>query len=105
MSQRRKSGDAGKNGAEQSTRDAEVLRAKRELDAYFRGRRTEREARAALKILKNFVRDRERQQPRRRPPLPGVRGDHKATRIASIPIESQLDAEPLETPEPEKKTH
>ena len=44
-------------------RDQEVLRANRELAAYFKGRRTEREARAALKIIKAFVRDRERRDP------------------------------------------
>ena len=52
-------------------RDQEVLRAIRELAAYFRGRRTEREARAALKTLKAFVRERERLDPLKRPPLPG----------------------------------
>jgi hypothetical protein len=34
-----------------------------ELAAYFRGRRTEREAKAALKIIKALVRDRERSDP------------------------------------------
>src|SRR5436189_3420593 len=53
-------------------RDQEVLRANRELAAYFKGRRTEREARAALKIIKAFVRDRERRDVRNRPPLPGL---------------------------------
>ncbi len=52
-------------------RDQEVLRAMRDLAAYFRGGRTEREARAALKIIKAFVRDRERQPAKTRPPLPG----------------------------------
>jgi len=55
-------------------RDQEVLRANRELAAYFKGRRTEREARAALKIIKAFVRDRERRDARSRPPLPGFPG-------------------------------
>ena len=54
-------------------RDQEVLRANRELAAYFKGRRTEREARAALKIIKAFVRHRERQDARSRRPLPGTR--------------------------------
>ena len=54
-------------------RDQEVLRANRELAAYFRGNRTEREARAALKIIKAFVRDRERRDVGSRPPLPGTR--------------------------------
>jgi hypothetical protein len=54
-------------------RAQEVQRANRELAAYFKGRRTEREARAALKIIKAFVRERERRDARRRPPLPGRR--------------------------------
>ena len=58
--------------AEQAIRDQEVLRARRDLAAYFKGRRTEGEARAALKIIKAFVRDRERLEPERRWPLPGV---------------------------------
>jgi hypothetical protein len=49
-----------------------VLRATRELGAYFKGGRTEREARAALKIIKAFVRERERQDPKNRTPLPGI---------------------------------
>jgi hypothetical protein len=53
-------------------RDQEVLRANRELAAYFKGRRTEREARAALKIIKAFVRNRERQDAASRSPLPGA---------------------------------
>ena len=54
-------------------RAQEVQRANRELAAYFKGRRTEREARAALKIIKAFVRERERRDDRHRPPLPGFR--------------------------------
>jgi hypothetical protein len=71
MSQRQKPGGT-REGAEQEVRDQEVLRANRELAAYFKGRRTEREARAALKIIKTFVRDRERLDARNRPPLPGA---------------------------------
>jgi hypothetical protein len=56
--------------AEADRRDQEVLRANRELAAYFRGRRTEREARAALKIIKAFIRDRERTDAAERRPLP-----------------------------------
>jgi hypothetical protein len=56
----------------QELREQEVLRANRELAAYFRGRRTEREARAALKIVKAFIRDRERTDPAKRRPLPGA---------------------------------
>lgn len=60
------------SAAEREMRDQEVLRANRELAAYFKGLRTEREARAALKIIKAYVRSRERQDPRQRPPLPGA---------------------------------
>jgi hypothetical protein len=59
--------------AEREMRDQEVRRANRELAAYFKGLRTEREARAALKIIKAYVREREREDPRNRPPLPGGR--------------------------------
>jgi hypothetical protein len=58
--------------SEQTDRDQEVVRANRDLAAYFKGRRTEREARAALKIIKAFVRERERIDPKKRPALPGV---------------------------------
>ena len=73
MGQRRKQDVAKDSGADQEMRDQEVLRANRELAAYFKGRRTEREARAALKIIKAFVRDRERRDAKSRPPLPGVK--------------------------------
>ena len=63
---RRASDEAG----DQLGRDQEVLRATRELAAYFRGRRTEREARGAVKIIKAFIRDRERMSPAKRRPLP-----------------------------------
>ena len=56
----------------QELREQEVLRANRELAAYFKGRRTEREARAALKIVKAFIRDREHMDPAKRRPLPGT---------------------------------
>jgi hypothetical protein len=56
----------------QDLREQEVLRANRELAAYFKGRRTEREARAALKIVKAFIRDREHTDPAKRRPLPGA---------------------------------
>src|SRR5712692_7209130 len=71
MGQGRKTGVTRESAAEQEMRDQEVLRANRELAAYFKGRRTEREARAALKIIKAFVRDRERRDARSRP-LPGA---------------------------------
>jgi len=60
---------------QQVMREQEVLRANRELAAYFKGQRTEREARAALKIIKAFIRDRERMDAGSRRPLPGVRSD------------------------------
>jgi hypothetical protein len=59
-------------GADTDVRNQEVARANRELAAYFRGKRTEREARAALKIIKAFIRDRERIEPSKRRPLPGA---------------------------------
>jgi hypothetical protein len=58
-------------------RDQEVVRANRELAAYFKGGRTEREARAALKIIKAFIRERERGDPAHLRPLP------RATNTAS----------------------
>jgi hypothetical protein len=60
------------DASEQQMREQEVLRANRELAAYFKGRRTEREARAALKIIKAFIRDRERLDAGSRRPLPGA---------------------------------
>jgi hypothetical protein len=73
MRRSRKPATRDETAAEREVRDQEVIRANRELAAYFRGRRTEREARAALKIIKAFVRDRERRAPVSRPPLPGVK--------------------------------
>jgi hypothetical protein len=58
--------------AEVDIRNQEVLRANRELAAYFKGKRTEREARAALKIIKAFIRYREKLAPSKRRPLPGA---------------------------------
>ena len=72
MGQQKRSGGARLSLADQAARDQEVLRANRELAAYFKGRRTEREARAALKTLKAFVRERERLEAKNRPPLPLV---------------------------------
>jgi hypothetical protein len=54
MDQRHKSGVTRESAAERAMREAEVLRANGELAAYFKGRRTEREARAALKTIKAF---------------------------------------------------
>jgi hypothetical protein len=65
--------------ADDDIRNQEVLRANRELAAYFKGRRTEREARAALKIIKAFIRERERADPAQRRPLPiAAAGSHPA---------------------------
>lgn len=72
MGQRHKPGGARQSRADQAMRDQEVVRANRELAAYFKGRRTEREARAALKIIKAFIRDREGRDATNRPPLPGA---------------------------------
>jgi hypothetical protein len=74
MAERAKSRVVPGSVHEDAMRDQEVLRANRELAAYFRGRRTDREARAALKIIKAFVRERERRAPKDRRPLPGVKG-------------------------------
>src|SRR3977135_1521004 len=74
MVQRRNPRVPRERAAVQEVRDQEVVRANRELAAYFKGRRTEREARAALKIIKAFVRDRESRDAGTRPPLPGVPG-------------------------------
>jgi hypothetical protein len=67
------------DGADTDIRNQEVLRANRELAAYFKGKRTEREARAALKIIKAFIRDREKLDPSKRRPLPGAQVPRPAT--------------------------
>ena len=82
----RKRGEPIRDRGEDEARDQEVLRATRELTAYFRGRRTEREARAALKIIKAFIRDREQTPAPHRRPLPAVRPE---TRLNEpVPIRS-----------------
>ena len=73
----------GLNHAEQAMRDQEVLRANKELAAYFKGQRTEREARSALKIIKAFVRGREETDPKNRRPLPGLRAARTARTAAT----------------------
>jgi hypothetical protein len=70
MSRLRKRPASPNRAADDEIRNQEVLRAARELAAYFKGRRTEREARAALKIIKAFIRERERADPATRRPLP-----------------------------------
>src|SRR5438093_10785182 len=72
MAQRRKQDVTKDSSTDQEMRDQEVLRANRELAAKFKGRRTEREARAALKSIKAFIRDRERVDQANRRPLPGA---------------------------------
>jgi len=78
MASARKRSTPGTDSSEQDIRQQEVLRANRELAAYFKGRRTEREARAALKIIKAFIRDREELDPDVRRPLPGMAPAAKA---------------------------
>lgn len=78
MSQRRKASATHDEAAEQAMRDQEVLRANSELAKYFKGQRTEREARAALKIIKAFVRDRERRDGKTRRPLPDATAAKRA---------------------------
>jgi hypothetical protein len=73
----------GVTHAEQAMRDQEVLRANKELTAYFKGQRTEREARSALKIIKAFVRGREQTDPKNRPPLPGLHSAKTAKKAAA----------------------
>jgi hypothetical protein len=79
--------------ADTDVRNQEVLRANRELAAYFKGKRTEREARAALKIIKAFIRDREKIDPAKRRPLPGAEasrsaGSRKGRKGSAAPSES-----------------
>jgi hypothetical protein len=75
----RKGNVAHSDGPDTDIRNQEVLRANRELAAYFKGKRTEREARAALKIIKAFIRDREKLDPSKRRPLPGAQVLRPAT--------------------------
>ena len=77
-------------------RNQEVLRANKELAAYFKGKRTEREARAALKIIKAFIRDREKMDPSKRRPLPGMESQRpvaptKKTKKGSSTVETGPD--------------
>ena len=93
--------------AEDEIRDQEVLRANRELAAYFKGRRTEREARAALKIIKAFVRDRERADPATRRPLPIVGAAKESTVARRIlrSVPSHAPARPSTVPDAPRSTH
>src|SRR2546422_10408598 len=132
MGQRLKAGDTHESAAEREMRNQEVLRANKELSAYFKGRRTEREARAALKIIKAFVRDRERLDPRNRPALPSANTakmpkkptNQKATsdsgerhgrpprrkpherlsKSVGTSIEPQVNSQPPQSPESDERT-
>jgi hypothetical protein len=132
MGQRRKPGITRDSGAEQQMRDQEVLRANRELAAYFEGQRTEREARAALKIIKAFIRDREGRDARSRLPLPGAdvartakdvtkpkilsdaggryrrklhrKPQDKLSKSVTASIEPQANPEPPHSPESDERT-
>jgi hypothetical protein len=83
MGRRHDSVGTRESAAEVEMRNQEVLRANRELAAYFKGHRTEREARAALKIIKAFVRDREGRAAKSRSPLPGTDVAKTPTVVAS----------------------
>jgi hypothetical protein len=91
MGQRRNAVVTRDSAGEQDMRDQEVLRANKELAAYFRGERTEREARAALKIIKAFVRDRQRMDAKGRPPLPGAKATQTPNAIANRRAASDRD--------------
>jgi hypothetical protein len=87
------------NPADEDIRNQEVLRANRELAAYFKGRRTEREARAALKIIKAFIRDRERADPTHRRPLPIAAASHRASKVRILrPIAARAEDHLREPP-------
>lgn len=88
MGQRNKRSGSHERVVDHEMRGQELIRAKRELAAYFKGRRTEREARAALKVIKAFVRDRERLDPKNRPVIPGVRPAKVAKNAARLEAES-----------------
>jgi hypothetical protein len=94
----RRGGSSG-DRAEHELRTQEVIRANKELAAYFKGRRTEREARAALKIIKAFIRNRERTNPAERWPLPGS----ESPRTTAAPkARKQPSARPLSVVTPER---
>ena len=102
MAGSRKRGTGGDSAAEQEMREQEVLRANREVAAYFRGRRTEREARAALKIIKAFVRDREKLSPKDRRPLPGAGSSRTAKRTPTRKIDDHVERRRRRSPRPKK---
>jgi hypothetical protein len=102
MSPLRKRAAPHADAAEQEIREQEVLRANRELAAYFRGRRTEREARAALKIIKAFIRHRERMEPSSRRPLPGAKTGAATDRKRKMPAAVKKVRRPAGGPGPSK---
>jgi hypothetical protein len=89
MTRLRKRPTSPNRPADDEVRNQEVLRATRELAAYFKGRRTEREARAALKIIKAFIRERERSDPATRRPLPIASQANVARRPATTARRAQ----------------
>jgi|SRR5262245_8893525 len=99
-------GRAHKKIEDQELREHEVLRANRELAAYFKGQRTEREARAAVKIIKAFIKDRERTDPESRRPLPGMpsapaaTGDRKKAVAPTKKIRRRSVRRPMPVPVP-----
>ena len=103
MSQRGKAAVSRDSAAEQEMRDQEVLRANTELAAYFSGQRTEREARAALKVIKAFVRRRGRLDAKSRPPLPAVQAAKTPKAVANGKAAS--DRRPRRTPKPRRARH
>lgn len=94
-------GSGNRPAAEGLIHDQEVVRARKELAAYFKGLRTEREARSALKIIKAFVREREKTDASKRRPLPGMkpprlprrRVRRTASRAAHAPADSASSAD------------
>lgn len=97
MARVRKRAASHSHSADDDIRNQEVLRANRELAAYFKGRRTEREARAALKIIKAFVRERERAEPAQRRPLPiAAAGTHSSKVRILRPIATRAQDHPRE---------
>src|SRR5262245_42748250 len=104
-------GRAHKKVDDQELREQEVLRANRELAAYFKGQRTEREARAALKIIKAFIKDRERSGAENRRPLPGVasapaaKSDRRKTVAPIKKIRRRSVRRPMPVPAPAPAPH
>jgi hypothetical protein len=95
MGRVRKRAASHSHPADDDIRNQEVLRANRELAAYFKGRRTEREARAALKIIKAFIRERERADPAQRRPLPIATAGHPPSKVRILrPIAARAQVPP-----------